>query len=360
MAEEPLSLNKYLRRPNPCINNQHALKGPTTSCNEKFDEPLRAKDVKEWTDFQEDALETIYGTILERNIHQHNPDIFAGALSDANLREIHDEDSLEALLIRWNYGVVSTALSIAQRQLTSPKLGEVGHCADEISMVRGGQAPVPSLPNQHKKACRPDWAAKISHLASATKRTQKCQESTWNILPGDTKLSTKWKSSMDKESNPEYLKPLNQIFRYCKHARVRYGYLLTQEELAVIRISWIGHTPDNVQTRITDPERRHSQRRFDARLSYPKPKQETKCLELKSISWANNANTEPGTMTVNLALWCLHMMAARERSLGWGYPTLLEEYHTPDARPRLRQAGSSLRSVKRRRSNNAEGNDSLS
>lgn len=48
--------------------------------------------------------------------------------------EIHDEDSLEALLIKWNQSVVSDALDVTQ------KLSGADQAQAKICMVRGGQA----------------------------------------------------------------------------------------------------------------------------------------------------------------------------------------------------------------------------
>ncbi|KJF61535.1 uncharacterized protein CIMG_03634 [Coccidioides immitis RS] len=58
-----------------------------------------------------------------------------------------------------------------------------------------------------------------------------------NRCPGDTKLSTKWQSTGDS-TKEHYFWPFAQIINYSgKTWNTRYGYLITQRELVVLRIS---------------------------------------------------------------------------------------------------------------------------
>ena len=117
--------------------------------------------------------------------------------------------------------VVSDALEITQ------KLSGADQAQAKIYMVRGGQA------NSYPKY-KPDWAGVLR--ASTKKRTS-------SILPGETKVGWKWKSQdiQDGDVNGVYLagdwlEPIKQIYTYCIKLNVRYGYIITERELVVIRI----------------------------------------------------------------------------------------------------------------------------
>ncbi|KAL8749807.1 MAG: hypothetical protein Q9199_007467 [Rusavskia elegans] len=163
---------------------------------------------------------------------------------------------------------------------------------------RCGQAYFPGLPLKQEstnRKLRPDWAG--------IKQSPGCPKQPPNILPGDTKLGSKWKSSniepgkVSKATNRGgWLAAIRQIYTYCIKTDARYGYLLTDKELVAVRISWI---PD---TETTDPEDKAKPR-----------SQGTGILEYKAIPWSHEdteIQSSDNKPTVNLALWWLHMMAA--------------------------------------------------
>lgn len=184
-----------------------------------------------------------------------------------------------------------------------------------------------------QKGLRPDWAG-IIPSDGYQPETNESRKSYMNALPGDSKLSTKWSSS-GYPNSLEFKKPFFQIFNYCDLARVRYGYLLTPEELVVVRIS-----------RKPSPEvpnsRQSSQRPKRAGMSEWEKEQEKdppstdierniqRVLEYKSIPWDDGSQRHEASLTINLALWCLHMMAATARSIGPSYRDLSKEYHASD------------------------------
>jgi hypothetical protein len=68
-------------------------------------------------------------------------------------------------------------------------------------------------------------------------------EKSANILPGDTKLSKKWSSDsiksgvvVEDDTQLDRLQLIKQIFAYCVKSNARYGYLITDQELVVVRI----------------------------------------------------------------------------------------------------------------------------
>lgn len=60
-----------------------------------------------------------------------------------------------------------------------------------------------------------------------------------NILPGDTKISSKWWSSMlkDFDNFDEWKKVLNQIVTYMASCSVRYGFIVTDIKVVALRIT---------------------------------------------------------------------------------------------------------------------------
>ncbi len=86
--------------------------------------------------------------------------------------------------------------------------------------------------------CGPNWGA-VKNSTIDVKSKGKAK----NILPGDTKLSSKWSSSTINPGDIEkhdvrqdWYQPIAQIFTYCVRNNARYGYLITDKELVVIRV----------------------------------------------------------------------------------------------------------------------------
>lgn len=203
-------------------------------------------------------------------------------------------------------------------------------------MARGGQSHIPQLVKEKRF---PDWAGIQPALSQADVRGIK--NSSINILPGDTKVSKKWLSddivdgALDTDYTPDnWQRPLKQVYTYCVRANSRYGYIITDKELVVIRIgpSTQEKSPistqessqgfDVVQT-IPEITEESSQGCFeydegnDCVLPNPifnKMKRDGGILEYKAIPWTNDNGGKPrrahDPMTVNLALWWLHMMAS--------------------------------------------------
>ncbi|KAI4213159.1 MAG: hypothetical protein LQ349_009294 [Xanthoria aureola] len=208
----------------------------------------------------------------EQDLHDYS------GIAEMPYRRIYDEASLESFLDIWNWRVVSEALATAQKGESMAADGS------HIFMARGGQAYFPKLP------------AGIKQSPGYPKQPP-------NILPGDTKLGSKWKSSniepgkVSKATNRDgWLAAIRQIYTYCVQTDARYGYLLTDKELVAVRISWIP----------------------DTEMKGPKDKADSGAhrigiLEYKAIPWSydeTETQSSDGRLTVNLALWWLHMMAA--------------------------------------------------
>lgn len=340
------SLLAYLRAKNPDINTTACSSGQNTrprSTGSKRSpwgsnktgfqrNPWSLpKEIVKWQDFEYEALQSIYDGKLSQTLGRQFQ------LQDISVPEmpfcqIHDEDSLETLLIKWTHSIISNALSAAQRFLQVRD-------TERIYMCRGGQAKW--LKEEATIDRHPDWAAVKNSTIN-----KKPRDKARNLLPGDTKLSSKWSSAEinpgeieDDDRREEWFQPMAQIFTYCVHNRARYGYLITDKELVVVRVS---PTSPNVSF--------DSQSSFDlesigiargkankarakeavAEEAYLRAVEEG-CMEFRVIPWTNHADdVQRGSkaMTVNLALWWLHMMAADDSTIKEQYPLLKDTKRT--------------------------------
>lgn len=125
-----ISLEQYLRRPNPAIKNIEVKggktdtkdKNPTTSSkNKNWDFP---REVKRWESFRLDAFDLIYGEPLQQVLGLSGEFNDFSTIPEFPFCEICDEDSLESLLIRHVQSTVSEALAVAQSNLQNQSSGE--------------------------------------------------------------------------------------------------------------------------------------------------------------------------------------------------------------------------------------------
>jgi len=329
MATVKQPLGDYLRRENPTLVCGACPPGSNTMS--RIVEYLIPDHIKDWTDFQYESLCSIYGGVLNQVLESEFLCQDFSAIPQKPFREIHDERSLESLLTKWNHSVVSEALSKAQEHLYT------NHSNMTIYMARGGQSYIPQLAKEKRF---PDWAGIQPGLSQAD--IQGTKISSINILPGDTKVSKKWLSddivdgALDTDFTPDnWQRPLKQVYTYCVRANARYGYIITDKELVVIRIgpSKQEKSPTSTQEssqgfdvaqtipEITEDESSQACFEYDEGNDYALPtpilnklKRDGGMLEYKAIPWTNDNGEKPrrahDPMTVNLALWWLHMMAS--------------------------------------------------
>lgn len=75
---------------------------------------------------------------------------------------------------------------------------------------------------------RPDWS-----FCSPSKKHQSGRYV--NLVPGDTKLSTKWQPSLRTRNLAEWRLPVRQVLSYGRDLEVRYGFLITNTHLTTLR-----------------------------------------------------------------------------------------------------------------------------
>ncbi|KAL1625561.1 hypothetical protein SLS56_007308 [Neofusicoccum ribis] len=256
--------------------------------------------IQKWEEFDRmdrGILFDMYPELL--NHERRRPDI---PEIDPLLRDVWKHDSVQNIHDRWNATVVCEAL-----KETKDFFGQ----EDQIWMILGSSAqPLKTAPKAYP--LRPDWAAIFK-----TKGWKPGQDAAKSMMPGDTKVSTGWKSeeivpgSTMKATTrrEEWFKPLAQIFTYCRTLRVRYGYLITDQELVAVRIGYRTKVPKKKGKRTVDAEMDHMDK--DGWLEYAR------------VTWTQEESSS--SLTVNLALWWLHLLAANDNSIRWKYPPLKEE-----------------------------------
>ena len=323
MAESTSSLLSYLKKANPTVDSTWSITDGKTG--NKSDRKYTPHDshhlhrVVQWKGMEWKDLKPIFNDILDLPVG-NLPNFEDLLIHPGHLKEVSDESSLETLLIRWNYPVVSSALSIAQDHAGFQDTIGASECQHKISMARGGQAWLPREIITKAKRLGPDWAG-ILYSCNENKQPDKSKNERHylNVLPGDTKLSTKFKSEWGSK-DPRFKGPVTQVFTYCRRANVPYGYIITQEELVVLRLFYGDEeNPD----KLTEGTRKYQY------------------VEYKSIPWKNETADD---LTVNLTLWCLHLLAARRKPIG-RRQALSSGYPTPDKSTMSRTTSSESPSV---------------
>ncbi|DAA78669.1 TPA_exp: Uncharacterized protein A8136_2454 [Trichophyton benhamiae CBS 112371] len=389
------TLLEYLTQPNPAVENSRSLQGLPSKC-----EPKEEIHLEDWKHFTYSTLMSCYGHILTTSIHGPLPEI-SPPVRNIELR-IFDEDSLDHLLTRTVVPPVNESLRMAWRGYYSDYPGLA------IDMTRGGRArafqndiPVPGVPTETRSRDSsdqtpvfPDWAG-IQAASGQAPYLNRC--------PGDSKLSSKWQSNADTDK-AFYKWPYAQLIKYCGETwNTRYGYIITDKELVVLRISRAmipsgianKRSPRNVASQLSrttgqdsplfvsssppsirsSPARQGHLRNISASSaasamsidrSSSRPRQssiaasfsslsmseasehapgsermsssdhmpssqsyrddgrggEYRPIEMKSIPWDNSGK---GKLTVKLALWWIHMMAAApgcDTTIGPEYPPI--------------------------------------
>lgn len=229
-------------------------------------------------------------------------------------RWITNERDFEGLvLIPWNHKVVEEALNQSQERLW----GRVAR--ETVYMTVGSQAerPAPNL--------NPDWAGIQGEPTDSFD-----QSKPENILPGETKLSKKWQSSKIRKGQvtktydkTDWLRPIAQLYTYCIHSGKRYGYIITDKELLATRIR---------STSDWDKDDSISRFRQDNKLISDSPTTrvlDQGIMECKAIPWRFPEIHSPNELTVNMAIWCLHMLAAENCDIEDHYQPLRHEKYRP-------------------------------
>jgi hypothetical protein len=260
-----------------------------------------------WQDFNYQTLIKSLGKVLQLQVQ---PLDFSRHFDEVT--EFTAEHSLECFLNKWTRTIVSFSLSAAQKQ--HAQFDET-----HIRMIQGCDATVPGIDDStavrygtQKSRLLPDWAGIMGNISEGVRPN--------NMLPGDTKLSYKWESKHiipgaihKSDETPKWLWPIMQVLTYCRNSHSRYGYIITDKELVVIRVKEL----------VDMSESFNSESGIDA---YD--------IEFASIKYKSmDTGRSNDQLTFNMALWWLHLLAAKDNSIQQVYGALDQEF-SPNRRKR--------------------------
>lgn len=239
-----------------------------------------------WNGFDYATLSAIFQEELEKEYHfSAKPRPLALDLC------IFDEDTLDDLLRRFEIPLVNYCLA---EQADRPSFGRGTRCKS----------------NKYK----PHSPVSHSHMLSSDRE---------NLLPGHTKVSSKWRPEMKNEDNGvEWRKVTSQIMTDMAYYNSRYGFIITDKCLVALRITGkpTGSGSTAVPVRYpNDPSTSTSN--GDPTYEDDDPRGwEYELPEYAIVPWSAKG---PGRLTVKLALWFLGMMATNgDRHIDFSYPDL--------------------------------------
>ncbi|POR31937.1 Uncharacterized protein TPAR_07840 [Tolypocladium paradoxum] len=258
---------------------------------------VEPEDWTPWTDFNYETITRIFRNELGavyNGSEQQRPlemDTFA-----------NNEEVLDDAMRRFMASITNYALYY---QVGSPHLGRGSRCNGEY---------------------RPDWSViSAQHFSD---------QGYANILPGDTKVDAKWSPDMRDTNYTEWRKVMSQITTYMAYFRTRYGFIWTDQYLVVLRLTQRPTGSGIAQGRplrstvtYTQGHYRHSSDTSMASAAASSSpfvddnpgNWEYYDPEYVKIPWNNHGRR----LTVNLALWCLSMMATHgDRFMDYSYPGL--------------------------------------
>ncbi|KAJ9636911.1 hypothetical protein H2204_005057 [Knufia peltigerae] len=301
------TLFDYLTQPNAQLV-VHISASPTYTKNEGW-APVEA--IKRWEDFDHASLTKRYRQSLDADTRLTST---VEAAEEAAHGVIHDETALTILLGSTNINMVSRALP--------------------GSLFLSAGSRIIAYPG-----VRPDWGAGESNI-HYTSPSRICQA----LVCGDTKVGWDVGRAMrlvgdgDYEEQPDahLVRPFEQIQHYCTVYGTRYGFILTDEFVVLVRVKL---SPPASKQRASRPPRQtmpESHRRvrsdtststnvsdvsdsFSAMSFRPKPQDEdVAALEVKIVPWDHGSSEE----TINIALYFMIRLASESRELSHHYESL--------------------------------------
>ncbi|KIH90546.1 hypothetical protein SPBR_00562 [Sporothrix brasiliensis 5110] len=285
-------LEALLRR-NPALDTQYVHPGPNTTVKDA----VAPDEWVPWTNFTYANLTMIFSKQLQTT--------FSGPSDDKPLPldvTICNEETFAVVLHRFVMPTVNRCLhSVA----STAHFGPGSRCADATAV--------------------PDWSCIGNSLSQ-------------NYVPGDTKLSAKFRPDMAYSSSAydrdEWAKVLGQITYYQSQFGSRYGFVITDNLLLVLRASRLRTGPGISAMRPTrsgvvkivdygDYGEESEMSFANTTLSY---------VDDNPVNWEKNPpeyaivpwdERRPGKLTVKLALWCLAMLGTcGEKYIDYSYPPL--------------------------------------
>lgn len=179
---------------------------------------------------------------------------FEEQLTDS--QEIVDEDKVDSVAENWNVDCIREALKTGAAEIRGTSTPDITMKKKYLKFSRVKRKPL-----------EPDMAIFLRDSKNTA------------LAIGDNKCSTKWQYSQLFYKPPATVfLPFRQVVTYCRAGRTRYGWIMTDAELVVIRVFLAHGSTDHYK------------------------------VEHAMVPWINSGE---GILTVNLAIWWLAMMSLK-------------------------------------------------
>ncbi|KAK3291895.1 uncharacterized protein B0H64DRAFT_408351 [Chaetomium fimeti] len=305
------SIFEFLTARNPDIHYQTPHSKSLTTVRNS----LYPRQLKTWDEFSFSTLETVYGRRLIDEARKGRSSLAYPSVLATIDDVVHDEPTTTHALTVWNHRIVATSLQAVQGTL---------HPSIWVPRRRKGQHETDKKTTKESTRLEPD--------AGAVSICQNCCSET-ERLPKDYKVASKWRSSAifggwmtgkagkwtpGQASKPE-AKPIRQVYTYCVKFGCRYGCIITTQEAFIFRIK--------LRTEVSVADANGDSSRDEAALR--QALSTNGLMEYVSIPWENHrqgSSNEYRALTVNLALWFVHILAGNAHEVDWNYPNLWEEH----------------------------------
>jgi len=205
----PTTILLSLTRPNPKVYNY----GPpgNLTIGPRW---VPVEGIRQWEDFTYSILAARFKTELKKSVSSWDP---SDHIKRCHFNEVVNEDSVEAFLTTNCMLPIGSALYEVDKTL----------CMGAAS-----------------KFARPDGTGLPDWGCGHTSREPSSRH---NFCPGDIKGSSKWNSNLlydvdweNYQNEPDWIniaRPLEQVQHYCTYLGTRYGWILTDRELVVMRVT---------------------------------------------------------------------------------------------------------------------------
>lgn len=359
------SLLEFLTEENPKLEG--LARTSTQSRNEEWHTPRR---VEKWKDFDFSVLKLIFEGKLWSECRKSQELYYPHDLLPEEL-DHKNEKTAERILGAWTVRVVNIALARVRESLNpvfwvagssrryelagndptdqdgsyqDPEEADLGQTCHRSPRQAGRHYHLRDKPRPSAKArlsgkkrsrspsTSPDPTPKKKRYLNPDGGGVRKRESSVDRLPSDVK--GKWESREVTKRNGRFLnrkggwrdgmsihdkaRPLRQIYTYCVEANARYGFIITCEEVLLVRVSLLKEAERDDETTIPSEDLVQDRMIQNGRLEY------------KSIRWQEHREIQQKPeefkkLTVNLSLWALFIMAGNSSHIGCSYKPLKEE-----------------------------------
>ncbi|KAI1212631.1 uncharacterized protein F4807DRAFT_343538 [Annulohypoxylon truncatum] len=323
---------QYLTLPNPKPNSENCKDGTST----KVPVVYGPYDVKRWRGLTWGNLNASFGHVLRQTMRE--PRIRDASDVASAKTVIYKEPSVTRLVQHWNEPVVQHSLDGTGKALMATEFKEYLVKGTLHFMTNTGEGDVP---RKGKRKQEPDWCV--------YQEGQKVNDVHINLVPGDSKPASKWKSEWIKSRDAGKRRRANlvlqQITKYMWLRKTRYGFVISEEELVPVRLSTFRKGPEAADEPLEDYEKRQIEESQGEFLENPEEDEEDPeyqedqdidlsdyqtlgipfsdpentirtRLEYCVIPWATDwGKKNTNKLTVNLALWWLPMLAIQDSSI---------------------------------------------